>query len=576
RGALLARAGMALLVAGMVAAPAWLPFLEYLPKTMRAARVVAGPKGRQHVAWGASPRNTEPKHPQSSEGAAAAPWFSGLPPLRGLKSLGATDTWGSRPRLHAAGPSGLREGGTSFIENLSRRLLPIAAPNAYGNSRFVHYWGLANTNEDAGGFVGTAALLAALLAVRARRRFPQEKLALGIAVLCLLLLAPWPGGSAPGSRRLLMPFSLCLSYLGACTLERFRLGEVRRRPLLIAALGLGLVLVWGYLAHPHPGDPRTLEVFRFGWLRWQLRFLVLAALLLVIAVSWQRRGRSLAVTGVAAAVAAELLLAHGPANPPMPRRLAFPVPGSVQFLQQTLGQDPRAGPRFRVAALGRAFPPNLAALYGLTDARLYNPMAPQAYVERTTPIAVGWRGEIPEWGKPRHRLYGRLGVLFVLADPDAVFPARNFERVYAGPDASVWKCLEAKPRLFLATLQGVRRMTIPRLEDSWITVTVRLRRGQGLSSSIYQDGGWLVLTNRRPRPAILEQGVFLATRLPAGRRRIDMLYRPPAFLWGCVLAALGLAAGAAAFVPSPPAPTSHPGSTVRSREFDGEPSGGWL
>src|SRR6185295_7728650 len=116
-----------------------------------------------------------------------------------------------------------RAGERSFGEGLALRWLPIAAPNAYGNSRFIHYWGLSNTNEDASGFVGTATLLAALMAVGARRRFPQEGLALGIAALCLLLLAPLPVTS---SRRLLLPLSLCLAYLGACTLERFRLGEI--------------------------------------------------------------------------------------------------------------------------------------------------------------------------------------------------------------------------------------------------------------------------------------------------------------------------------------------------------------
>ena len=33
---------------------------------------------------------------------------------------------------------------------LAQHWLPVAAPNAYGNSRYVHYWGLTNTNEDAG------------------------------------------------------------------------------------------------------------------------------------------------------------------------------------------------------------------------------------------------------------------------------------------------------------------------------------------------------------------------------------------------------------------------------------------
>lgn len=315
---------------------------------------------------------------------------------------------------------------------LAASWLPLATPNAYGNSRFIHYWGPSNTNEDASGFVGTVVLLAALLSVGARKRFPQENLALGIAILCLLLIAPLPGGASLGSRRLLLPLSLCLTYLGACTLERFRLGEDRRWPLLITALGLGLLIAWGYLAHPDPADPARMAVFRFGWLRWQLRFLALATFLLLIAASWQRRGRSLALAGVALITTAELLMIHGPANPPMPRRLAFPAPGPIRFLQGHLE------PGYRMAALGQAFPPNLASLYGLTDARIYNPMAPLAWVEATAPVTVAWHGEHPEFGRPGHPLYARLGVRYLLATPDAVLPP-PLRRVYADPDGTVWE-----------------------------------------------------------------------------------------------------------------------------------------
>src|SRR5436305_2592698 len=324
RWALARRAGLTMLVAGMMAAPVLLPVAEYLPKTMRAARM-------------------------------------------------------GQPSPHRQVRSGV----------LTQTYLPLVAPNSYGDSRFVEYWGLTNTNEDASGFVGTATLLAALLAMRARRRFPQERVALGVSAVCLPLMFL-------ASQRLLLPLSLLLAYLVACTLERFCLGEVRRSSLLIAAVALGLVIAWGYLAHPDPLDPGRLAVFRLGWLRWQLRFLGIAALLLVGTASWRRPGRSLAVTGVAVAILAELLLLHGPANPPMPpRRLALPVNGPLLFLQEKLGGGAERGPGFRMSAFGQDLPPNLASLYGLTDARIYNPMAPQAYVERLAPVVFGCGGRSP-------------------------------------------------------------------------------------------------------------------------------------------------------------------------------------
>src|SRR3954471_19003826 len=150
RWALVRRAGTAVLVAGMMAAPVLVPVAEYLPKTLRAARM-------------------------------------GQPTPR---------------------PPG-RDGGI-----LAKTYLPLLAPNAYGNSRFVDYWGLTNTNEDAGGFVGTAALLPALVSIRSGRRFPLERLALGSVLLCLLVLAHPPGlgrllpAALLESRRLLLILSL--------------------------------------------------------------------------------------------------------------------------------------------------------------------------------------------------------------------------------------------------------------------------------------------------------------------------------------------------------------------------------
>ncbi|HEY3568350.1 MAG TPA: hypothetical protein VGP73_10500, partial [Thermoanaerobaculia bacterium] len=486
RWALARRAGAAMLVAGMMAAPVLLPVAEYLPKTMRAARI-------------------------------------------------------GQPSPH---PS-RRDGGA-----LAKTYLPLVAPNAYGNSRFVDYWGLTNTNEDASGFVGTATLLAALLAVRARRRFPQERLALGIAAVCLLLLIL-------ASHRLLLPLSFCFSYLGACTLERFRCGEVRRWSLLIGAVALGAVVAWGYLAHPHPLDPGRLAVFRLGWLRWQLRFLALAALLLVGTASWRRPGRSLAVTGVAAVILAELLLAHGPANPPMPQRLAMPVNGPVFFLRWKLGRDAERGPGYRMAAFGQDLPPHLASLYGLTDARIYNPMAPEAYVERIAPIVFGWRGEVPMLTAPGHPLYSRLGVRYLLAPPDAELPP-PLRKVSGDEDASIWEQPEPRKRLFVDAKRPSGPLTIPRLEDAWITAQTDLRRPQRLGSVLYQDGGWRLLVNGEARPTEVDQGVFLAADLPEGESRVDLVYRPAGFLWGWVVVAVGVAVGVALLKPTTPTPPPPP------------------
>lgn len=397
------RTALALVLAGALAAPALLPFVDYLPQTLRASRE--------------------------------------LNPQRG---------------------------------DLAQHWLPIAAPNAYGNSRYVDYWGLNNTNEDAAGFSGTVTLLAVLLALWAGRRFPQERLFLAVAVLCLLLLSPW----GPGTRRLLLPLALSLSYLGACTLERVRLGEVRRWTVILAAAALGAVIVWGYLGQP---DGR-LESLRMGSLHWQGRFLILGTLLLVFG-----RGKRWTAPAAALLIAAELLVFHLPANPPMPQRLANVPNAPIRFLQDNLGEH-------RMAALGRSFPPNTPLLYGLSDARVYNPMAPAEYLDRLKPILAGWWGEMPELryrGKKDTRYYRDLGVRYLLTDPGVRLP------------------------LHLAF----------RDRDGWIYEIPHPR-----------------MVNREP------------------------VYRPRAFLLGCLFAALGLAAGAVWLVPPPSVEIKSRAAPTRSEE----------
>jgi hypothetical protein len=431
---------------------------------------------------------------------------------------------------------------------LAESLLPIAAPNAYGNSRYIHYWGRMNSNEDASGFVGTATLLAALLAVGARRKLPQEWVSLGIALLCLLALA-FPPGLPLAGRRLLLPLSLCLVHLAACTLERFRRGEAQRWPVVLVAAGLASLLAWGYLTHPDPADPARLEVLRLGWLRWQSRFLGLAVLLLLAAATW-KRWRGLAVAALALPMAAELILAHGPVNPPMPRRLAFPDNEPIRFLRLHLQIGRTDGPGYRMAALGRDFPPNQPALYGFPDARVYNPMAPADYFSFLEPVLTGWSGEAPEFGNPGHPLYARLGVRYLLAAPGRRLPP-PLTRVLADPAGWIWEIPQPRPRLFPFPPARGARLRIPRLEAQWITSRVDPKPGQSLRSNLYQDGGWRLLVDGVRRPTTREDGPFLAAALPEGESRLDLLYRPGAFLWGCLIAAAGLAAGVVWLAPRP-------------------------
>jgi hypothetical protein len=529
RRALLRATLPALLIGAGLAAPALLPTASYLPQSLRAARL----------------RQAPVEIPAAS------------PPPAGYQ-LSAP------PR-----PAG------SFLGELALRWLPIATPNAYGNSRFLYYWGASNTNEDASGFTGTATLLAVLLALAARRRLPQEGLALACGGICLLLLAaPWRGllGGAMAatlldSRRVLLVLAFCFSYVAACTWERFHRGELRRRPVLIAGAVLAALICWGYLAHADPTDPGRLVLLRMGWLRWQLRFLVAAALL---AAATPRRWRRPATFLAAGLVAAELLLAHLPANPPAPKRLAFPPSAALDFLFEHHAEG-------RMAGLGRALPPNLASAYHLADARLYNPMAPAAYLDYIAPIVASWWGELPQFGFPASPLYSRLGVRYLLTAPGEALPP-PWELAFADATARVYRRPRTEPGFALSAAREPgtspeQALDLLRFDGAWFSFRApRVAAGSALVSSLYQDGGWRLLVDGRRQPVGAvgsAGGPFVAALVAAGRHRLDLLYRPRAFLLGCALAACAAAALYAGGVPPPrplrrDPPTGRDGSTINA------------
>ena len=444
---------------------------------------------------------------------------------------------------------------------LAARAVPVIAPNAQGNSRYLDYWGPSNSNEDASGFVGTILLLCALLAglhPRALSRNGSEgtktgaflpsplgrgaggeswagRLLLGSAALALA------GAVGLGRPRLLLIAGFAAAALGALAIERFARGEGSRLAALAIGLALAAALAWAYLAHPYPGDPERLAVFRFGWLRWQLRFLGAGLLVLLVA-----RGRRSLPLLLAPLLAAELLLIHGPANPPMPPRLLFPTPPAIRFLQaNTAGGQ-------RIAALGRALPPNLATLYGLLDARIYNPAMPAAWEDLVAPLVAGssavpGQGEVPAFGRPLDPLYPRLGVRFLLTEPQATLPP-PLRLAFSDPTARIWEIPGPSPLLFVAgrTDPGSRLEVVRRSPASLrIEVPPALQAGAWrLSTGILASDGWQVRADGRAIPGDRDLGALLAAEVPAGTRRIEIVYRPPGFLPGCLLAlgALGLAA----------------------------------
>ncbi len=230
----------------------------------------------------------------------------------------------------------------------------------------------------------------------------------------------------------------------------------------------------------------------------------------------------------------------------MPLRLAFPLTPSLSAAHYILGL--RAVRGFRMAALGDVLPPNLAGLYDVADVRTISPMSPKAYVDGLKPISANARGEL---GSPADPLYSRLAVRVLLTRLDAkLLPP--WGRVFADRTAAVWEKIETLPLLFVAAPNPAGGVLTQSIEDTWISGVAELRRRQWLGTSVYQDGGWLLLLNGEPHRTVLD-ATFVAARLPRGASQLDLLYRPAGFVWGLVIAALGMVAGVIVFVPRPSA-----------------------
>lgn len=342
----------------------------------------------------------------------------------------------------------------------------------------------------------------------------------------------------------------------------FLLDRLRRRPggtrpalgvragtaLLVASAVAAPLILPTLLYMPEAEAP-------WSFARWQL--LVPFSLLLALLVAWSlerlRRRHRWAAAAVATALAVSLVVADlaVPANPPMPLRLAFPMTPSLSAAHYVLGI--RAVRGFRMAALGDVLPPNLAGLYDVADARIISPMSPKAYVDFLKPISTGERREL---GSPADPLYQRLAVRVLLTRLDAkLLPP--WGRVFADRTAALWEKIETLPLLFLASPHPAGGVLTQILDDTWISGVAELRRRQWLGTSVYQDGGWLLLVNGEPHRTVLD-ATFVAARLPRGTSQLDLLYRPAGFVWGLMVAALGLVAGVMFFVPRPTSPAAPP------------------
>jgi len=540
----------AAIVAGCLAAPALLPALEYLPQTHR-----------YHLLENRNERLGE------------------LDPLRGWRD--PDQAWES-------------------LGDLAGRLVPTVAPLALGSDLLGQYWGEASTYLYGAAFVGTLTLVLGLAAYRpGAARFPFERGLLWIGVpLTGLVLARPPGlrelfaavpfmdRSPSDHARVALLLGFFLAVLASMTLDRWCRAEGSGLSTTLVATGVGLALIAASLFFA-PDQPNRIMSIRRLALFGQLALLLVGGFLLARSRKPREKARVAIPIILSLMTFSELALLFTPANPSSPPGLFYPETAATRFLVQGDGED-------RVVGLGDVLRPNIPSVYGLSDPRISNASKPWEYALLVSPLLHSVRDMTDVFEVAVHPLYRLLGVRYVaIRDQFSLSPLR---RVFLGDGLAVYESPEPPlPRLFLP--QAARRFGPARLRDlasvddfgrtsfadsipravssdpgHWenadgggsrlviddgatsetqITARAHLVEPRLVASSVYQDGNWHVLADGQRLDSVRTNWVFVGAWLDRGDHRLDLVYRPASFVWGAILAALGLLAALVWLLPCP-------------------------
>jgi hypothetical protein len=452
-----------------------------------------------------------------------------------------------------------------------RQALVLAAPLAFGSPRDDDWHGPTNFNELCSGYAG---LLAVALALAGALTLPRlyGPLVLGVAALlpafgvgpalALLKALPVLGLGAHGRLRLL--WVLAVAVVAGLAVER--LPATRRG----RAVTIGLLVALGLLgAATTPASGTTQRL----WLAGALGGAAVAAAALALPVA-RPRFAPLAV----GLLAAELFAIGVRYQPSLPAVFDLAPPPALRFLVERRAAEPP----FRVLAYGHDLLPNLAAFYGLSDARAYDPMRPAAASEvvarrRRRPFRLPMlnRGE-PGWDPS---MFDYVAARYLLAPPGRR-PGPPWRPAFRGAGGTVWRNPRALPLFFVprrvtalpdraAALAQVRAVedfaALAVVEGAGTaagqsgTVAVRAVRANGfdldarcagdclVASSVSWAPAWRARRGDRPLATRRVNAGFLGVVAPAGESRIELDYAPAGWRRGWALCggAVAVWAGAA-------------------------------
>ena len=460
---------------------------------------------------------------------------------------------------------------SSPLATSARHLLQNALPGAFGVSGRGD---VVPGFELPASYAGALVFPLALVGLGSRRK--EKWVFLGLSVAGMLLharflfvadaLALLPLFELAINERLVFLAVFGNVALAVFGLERLAAGEARKA-FVVGAIAAVIVLALLHLQRaPRLDELRMPRGERLERSALQVAPLALAAA--AVGLLARRRTR--------VAVAAVLVLSAGAATleargiyPTFPDRAFYP---KLPILEKI----PRAEP-WRTAPIGYVFPPNISSMYELEDVRGYVSLT-LAPLAETFPI---WCVARPaEWNRvadPTTPFLSFLNVRYVVA-PLAYRTPAGWKVLAEGREGRLIENPNPLPRAFaprnvrhendptrrIDLLRRIRDFAAEGLVDGLsgggpeaengpadvritrygrgeLALEIDATRGTIVGTSIPRWPGWKLTLDGRDAPLVGYNHAFLGFRVPVGRHKAELEYRPDGFSRGAAISGLSLA-----------------------------------
>jgi hypothetical protein len=406
-------------------------------------------------------------------------------------------------------------------------VVPFVVPNYFGNPRVHNYRHPFNFNELCSQFAGLTALVFAIGALVTDWRRCRAGAALFVVLLILSTEPVWmqrlvseiPLFGVTAHGRLRFALALLMAIGAAIGLDRFLRGESRDRFAIIAASVAVLVAVVCIASYP---------VFAKFGIRRLVFFTEIAALAGCALVAVSRWVPRMATGSVLIALLwLDLFGVTGFYNPANGRDLYYPSTPAIEAMTE-------GGRPYRIAGIGRTFQPNRGVFHQLEDIRPHDPMAFRPYVQMLDAGGLSRSTYFEEFPSlPQIDLLDALGVRYLIAPPGFSSP---LPVSFRGSDAQVYENDGATPRYSVPAPAAVRLIEYG---PAHTVLLVDAPAETILSSSEVALPGWSLTRNSQPWQMTAVGKPLLSWKVPAGRSRFELRYRPVNLPEGALLGFLG-------------------------------------